>query len=136
MDKKLIDLYYERPMELSDEDYKAADAFIKEEHGRECIPLIEKRNEEIRAWEEKWPNHCKTCNGAGGFVSHNYPHEPDDYEPCIDCTNAEEPHCARCTAINPQWIEGEDTPCTACGWDWSKGKDDEIPPPYECRHMF
>lgn len=34
------------------------------------------------AWQTKWPNHCKACRGWGGRIVHNYPHSPDDFEPC------------------------------------------------------
>jgi len=77
------------------------------------------------AWKLRWPNHCKNCEGAGGFPIPQTYWDPPDYDICV-CTDKGK--CPRCMEWAwPEDIENMDVPCKFCGWNWGHGKDDAAP---------
>lgn len=89
--------------------------------------------EAAKAWKEKWPNYCQSCWGRGGFPVYNYPHAPDDYDPCEALPLNT---CHRCgqAGLQPEDPEynnpQEDAfigPCSFCGWNMGKNIDDACP---------
>lgn len=105
-------------------------------HQSECLKAQAERNALRDAYAEKWPNYCKTCEGAGGR-SYSYDPSPSgvglsagwftEFDPCRDCV--EKGVCPRCAA---KWTDAENPPevCPACGWDARKA--DAMPPAHEC----
>jgi hypothetical protein len=106
-------------------------------HTAECQAAMQKRVAEIAAWQDRWPNHCRTCRGAGASYS-SYDPSPSgvllgsgsmiDVDLCPDC--AELGACSRCgwsTYLLEQGEHGTDG-CRRCGWD---GQDCQPPDP-EC----
>ena len=47
-------------------------------HSVECIKLF-------KEWEEKYPNYCRNCNGAGGFYFSGTRWIPPDFAECDEC---------------------------------------------------
>lgn len=97
---------------------KVTKAYEAEEQAeREWVESVQKAQ---AAYDQAWPNHCKTCNGEGGHSweerhDRGYPGEPMS-EPCANCT--EQDNCPRCSEHT--LTEGEG-PCSACGWDYKDG---------------
>lgn len=102
------------------------------EHSPECQARIDKNDELIDAWHDKWPDHCDTCNGEGGVSYPGSYWEPPDFDPCPECQEGEEIRCPRCGVKGETWDEKkeESINCTKCGWEWKN--PDICPPPYEC----
>ena len=103
------------------------------EHSEACVAEREQNAREIDDWRVRWPDHCKGCHGSGGTVSYNYPHEPDSFDECGECTDAV--ICPRC-GVGNQDVEGllDGQPCHSCGWT-GRGPDDQEPIEFEgpCR---
>lgn len=107
---------------------------------KKCDETIEKAEKARREWAEKWPNHCKTCEGHGEFhfTENGAPHGAgywpmDMSEPCDDCTG--KGICPRCGAVDAIDEEGYG-PCEKCGWKYD---DLGMPPEPEiwgCPTMF
>ena len=95
------------------------------EHLEACIAEREQNDREIEEWRKRWPDHCKGCHGAGGAVSYSYPHEPDSFDECGTCSDAEV--CPRC-GEGDQDVDGlyDGQPCHTCGWT-GQGPDDQEP---------
>jgi len=79
---------------------------------------------ENKAWRERWPNHCQTCEGAGGFHHPGNRETPPDFDIC-ECSEAGK--CPRCMELAWPGDDIDDVPCPHCGWNWCKGKDDAAP---------
>lgn len=112
------------------------------QHSPTCIEAFARHGLAMVTFAVKWPDYCRSCEGWGYF-SHSYDPSPAgvslgsgfmvEADPCDACTGADpHPFCARCHAVNDQWLEGEDSPCTACGWNWGKNQGDTLPPEPEC----
>jgi hypothetical protein len=119
------------------------------QHTQECLEA-QAENERLRAaWASAWPDHCRHCEGQGQFESYFDPSPVGlslgsgyylDVEPCEQCTAVGK--CARCgqqtwTTEDLEQLElANDTsvmsPCSFCGWNWDRGKDDSMPPYEEC----
>lgn len=81
------------------------------------------------AWEAKWPNACKSCDGRGGHgwtEMHGFSHGAGEQMYDI-CSCVEAGNCPRCGAT--AWSDDNEieTPCPTCGWNWCKGSDDACP---------
>jgi len=97
-------------------------------HTIECEENAVKANLDREIWEARWPNYCRTCEGAGAsFESYDpspagvslSPGTMTDVSICPDC--AEKGICSRCG--KQAWDPEKDDcspPCPHCGWD---GKD-------------
>jgi len=79
-------------------------------------------DEANKGWKILWPNHCTKCEGAGGFYDPGHREQPPDFD---ICTCVEAGKCPRCAAQTLP--EEEEVPCSVCGWNWGKGKDDAAP---------
>lgn len=113
-------------------------------HTEACQRRLNDNNAERNAWAQKWPNHCKVCEGAG--VQQWYESVPYGSTtasmPCselCDCLAGgafdQLGKCPRCVAaIFTNGMLEADAPCPTCGWNWGKGKDDLMPSAYECWH--
>jgi hypothetical protein len=113
------------------------------DHTRECGERTAQQTAARAEWAKLWPNHCKTCEGAGGAsvrgdsvpYGSTYVSLPDEFEPCPDC--AEKGLCSRCgqpglTSEERGDRSTGDPPCGFCGWD---GKD-MMPSEPECVCYF
>ena len=67
------------------------------------------REEQKRAWEKQWPDHCWTCEGCG---------KTDDGDLCPDCIG--EGACPRCGEFIGT---AYDKPCPSCGFETGVMKD-------------
>ena len=75
-------------------------------HTAECQRQCAERTAAREAWVAQWPNHCKTCQGAGAQYS-TYDPSPSgvslgsgqmvDVDVCPDC--AEKGICSRCGQV-------------------------------------
>jgi len=100
---------------MSDPWARAATEFDEEQRQREQdYQAVAKAAEE---WGAKWPAHCKCCGGWGGAVQRNYPHAPDDFDPC---TGIPDGMCHRCGAYG--LTDDSEGPCNKCGWNYDDGK--------------
>ena len=107
-------------------------------HTEECEKRFSEQWAAREAWVKLWPNHCKTCGGAGASYS-TYDPSPagcslgsgsmTDVTVCEDCS--EKGICSRCgeQVWDPDNIEDL---CPKCGWD---GKD-HMPPEPGCSCYF
>jgi hypothetical protein len=109
-------------------------------HKKSCAEAFARYEERLAAWNEKHPNHCRTCGGWGG---HEYYENQSplgsgqvwlmrNWDTCPDCLD--KGRCPICGALFPK-DEEEYAVCPAdprCGWNWV-GKGLEIPgEPPEC----
>lgn len=77
-------------------------------HSIECEKLF-------KQWEKKYPNHCKTCNGAGGVsYSGNY-WNPPDFAECDNCIG--QGKCPLCGEDFPEDFEFGNN-LLPCGHDY------------------
>jgi hypothetical protein len=90
---------------------------------RDCITCDACVEDAQAAWEKRWPRHCKDCRGTGGTFIRNYPHAPDDFEPCEALPKLQT--CHRCAKDGLD--EDGDGPCKQCGWDYGRGEGDAMP---------
>jgi hypothetical protein len=101
---------------------------VKEDNDNETFTAFEDYCNEIaaanKAWHERWPQACKTCEGAGGF---HYPGDRENPPDWDTCTCIEEAKCPRCGFCNWDEDNEAETPCIKCGWNWGKGPDDAAP---------
>lgn len=80
-------------------------------HTRACDEHNAKAAEELLAWEQRHPNHCRTCCGYGYISVGGGYDEPWIEDTCADCVD--DGKCPMCAAgIDPDG----DTPCD-CGWN-------------------
>lgn len=96
------------------------------------------REQQIAAWEAKWPNACKTCHGRGENIwQENQSPLGSGYvwmetlgEPCDDCSGQNK--CPRCGATwaDDSFVENS-LACPACNWNWGANSDDARPEPFE-----
>lgn len=100
------------------------------EHHPLCEEKRKKRKKEILEYEEKWPNHCRDCDGVGYFFW--YESREPMYDVCDSCMG----QCPRCGEKIEDWDEFYDNEdfCPHCGfgknrWKW---QGDSKPPPFEC----
>lgn len=74
------------------------------------------------AYDAKYPNSCRKCQGMG-FISWPATRmDPGDSEPCADCMD--EGKCPRCGAQHDENWNMDETltdVCTECGWDPQSG---------------
>ena len=103
------------------------------QHTPECAAAQAANIAAQDAWRARWPNACKSCQGAGGKAFRYDPSPAGiglspgymwDFDPCPAC----EGRCPRCGQPAPH---DADVPCPACGWNYGKGKDDACPEPIE-----
>lgn len=102
-----------------DNDAWLAELAIQEEQERQAYAQMQQATTE---WKTKYPNYCTNCGGWGGFVTRNYPHAPDDFDPCEALPgNA----CHRCGELglhpeDPEFSNPHEDcfigPCSNCGW--------------------
>jgi len=90
-----------------------------------CVEVAQANKE----WNERWPNACKKCEGAGGssyIEMHGFKHGAG--EQMFDtCACVDDGICPRC-GFSMDNSEGDETiPCKLCGWNWGKGPDDAAP---------
>ncbi len=97
-------------------------------HTPECLVAYRKWQAEYTAFTDKYPGLCGDCGGQGGKHWGGTYWEPPSFDECDACVC--QGKCARCgeEGLNP---DGEDDPCTFCGWNWGKNPDD-IAPYWEC----
>jgi hypothetical protein len=101
------------------------------EHNEKCVETLAAAT----AWDEKYPNACTICHG-GGILSYSENQSPLGsgevwmMESSDLCTCIENDLCPRCGAKGTL-TEDEETPCSSCGWNWGKGKED-FRPDTEC----
>lgn len=73
-----------------------------------------------RLWRNRWPLHCRACDGWGGrtFLQS---HGPGPSEQLFDICGATEDiaMCHRCGVTGLD--EDGNGPCTACGWNYDDG---------------
>ena len=93
-------------------------------HHPECQKVIDDTEKIRKAWEKKWPDHCKKCHGYGGFYDYYDPSPAGiclasgrmvDFEPCQECY--EKGLCPRCGKDNNIGDAEEFGVCKFCGWD-------------------
>ena len=91
-----------------------------------------------KTYAEKWPNHCRSCNGWGVTTfSQSVPYGStsasfDTQDPCDACTMHGK--CARCGERglaceengDDEIITGEG-PCKLCGWNYDDGEFPKMP---------
>lgn len=97
-------------------------------HTHACQRAATTRWKERAAWEARWPNYCRSCEGWGEVVYVGSQYEPPESDPCPRCS--EQGHCPRCggATLND---DNEYAHCGACGWKIG-GKGCQLPPAYEC----
>lgn len=85
-----------------------------------------------RAWQEKWPGHCETCEGEGGKGHPGSYDCPPDWDICPNCQEGDNLRCPRCGEPGETWDEAacDSVACKECGWD--PANPDICPPPWEC----
>lgn len=110
----------------------------------ECKENYKKWEQKLKEWEEKYPNHCKNCDGSGVII---YTYDPSPSGVSLGCgymTDAED--CPECLAkglcplcgTKLNTIAGEnivdiETPCRNCGLSVLEGLEQPKPPEhYEC----
>lgn len=91
-------------------------------HTPECIAAEEKVNMSRIEWMLQWPQHCRECEGHGGFTfveRHGFNHGPGEVMSDVCETCVVNSICARCglKTLN----EDGDGPCTNCGWNYNDG---------------
>ena len=92
------------------------------------------RHANQQAWQLQWPAYCRHCD-ATGLVLHEHDPSPSgislspgvlvDGDPCSHCI--EQGKCPRCNHTH----DGDDHPCSECGWNWG-GNMDDYRPEWEC----
>lgn len=86
-------------------------------HTAECLAFQERVNKAHDEYEAQWPNHCRHCNGWGGFAQYNYPREPDDFESCGDCIDKGIcPRCGQQAWSDEDLFNNDVLVCPHCGW--------------------
>jgi len=80
-----------------------------------------KRQGERAEWAARWPQHCRSCEGAGAFTVQCG--EEADGEPCEDCQGIMA-CCPRCGAVGVSIFQS--WPCRGCGWTYG-GPDAVMP---------
>jgi hypothetical protein len=72
--------------------------------------------EEAR-YAEAWPNHCRTCDGWGGFSFYESDTGYSGVDPCANCL--EQGKCPRCAGgiiSEAYWDAGHFANCDNCGY--------------------
>jgi hypothetical protein len=98
-------------------------------HSIEC-------EEKFKEWEDKYPNRCQICNGAGGWSYPGTYWEPPDYVECEACIGQSK--CPLCGEGIPEifWDDVRLSDPLPCGHNWSNNPPecwcDEVCP--NCRH--
>ena len=97
----------------------------------------EERHQEIQAkaaeWKQKWPNHCQSCWGNGGFTygvrgpSYSCGGEPGGFDPCEKLPEGTCHRCGAADALEETPDKYDLKPCKICGWDSGRGLDDACP---------
>jgi len=79
-------------------------------------------NKAAAEWDQKWPDHCKSCNGWGGSVFYENHGLPGVGEAMFDECGAIEDLtiCHRCGKHGLN--EDGEGPCSECGWNYDDGK--------------
>lgn len=95
-------------------------------HSPECIERDAKLKKLHEDWVSRWPNYCKSCDGAGSWTDYENLGDGLGGMPvtnfCDDCVGIGK--CSRCgTGLDP---ESDDGPCSFCSWNY----DDFCPPQY------
>lgn len=99
-------------------------------HTAECMAYQQTLAEDRAEWQAKWPNHCKRCEGAGGFDIPATRDTPPDYDVC-ECVDAGTcPRCGCPLDLVDQDGELLDGDCGGCGWT-GRGSDDICPPGFD-----
>ena len=75
------------------------------EHTVECVRSMEKYDYDFSAFEEKYPNYCKTCEGARWDFSYSWD-MGIEAEPCSNCTNQN-----ICGLCGEEFIDSDDCIC-------------------------
>lgn len=108
-------------------------------HTEGCKEARKRYDREVKQYQTKWPNHCKKCNGWGGFYVRYDPSPAGislgsgymtDFDLCLECL--EKDVCPRC-GKGIKVMEGEyfDTfRCENCGFE--EGKTYGLPEEPEC----
>jgi|SRR6266542_7053771 len=89
-------------------------------HNEACKHAFDGYEQAKAEYERQWPNHCRECNGYGGFSS-SYDPSPagvglasgwmQDFDTCSACVD--EGRCPRCAGS----VEDDaSVPCARCGW--------------------
>lgn len=96
---------------------------------KECRKRVLKNDTEIKQmideYNQKYPYHCKKCDGWGGFYSTYNPSLSGvslgygyftDFNPCQDCYD--KGICPRCgeKVFSNEDLENGDVICSKCGW--------------------
>lgn len=91
-------------------------------HTAECDAAQAKYQAELKAYSEKWPNHCRHCAGVGSF------YDPGTYwvDTCGECVD--KGNCPRCGAAT--MTTGDEEKCSACGFNLMHPQ--ETRPEFEC----
>ncbi len=112
-------------------------------HSPECLKAEAAYDKERRAFEKKYPNYCRACQGWGSRV---YRFDPspagmslspgymEDWEPCTECV--EKGKCPRCGSPLFEKRNKPDTlHCRKCKWNTNE-KFEGIPERPECECYF
>lgn len=77
-------------------------------------------------YAQAWPDHCRTCNGEGGFSTSFDPSPAGvslssgsmmEYDPCTNCLERSKcPRCAGGVIAETYWDHGEEAICENCGY--------------------
>lgn len=82
------------------------------------------------AWIARWPDHCPTCEGAGGKYIQATRWEPDDFDICSCLENG---HCPRCMSKVEYSARTGVSVCPVCNWTDSNFVDgDPMPVDFVC----
>ncbi len=109
-------------------------------HTTHCTNLLKAYELDVERYTKLWPNHCKACNGWGGFTEQYDPSPPGislspgymtEFTPCQECYEIgkcsrcgknmlEHPGVALALAIGYDELEN----CPLCGFSFTGGVDE------------
>lgn len=94
-------------------------------HSQKCLNEQAKIAKAIKAFDAKYPNFCKKCDGAGLHVSNGSYWVPPDVDPCDACVG--QGKCPMCGKQHGDDWQGD---ACECGWNWD-GDGVEHRPEYD-----
>lgn len=93
-------------------------------HSIECI----REQAAIEAFDKRYPNHCRACDGAGSRYAAGTRDTPPEDDACVACIdNGKCPLCASPVSL-VEHDKCDYSLCSACGWDEWKIINGEVPP--------
>lgn len=114
----------------------------KQKHSAACTADWERYEQELAAFEARYPGYCRTCGGTGElrYIENGAPHGAGYWpmlmiELCEDCMG----RCPRCGYTPTDWTEAQwdrfydgMEPCPVCGFIHGEQDQWTAPPEPEC----